>query len=788
MLGHKRLRFDAWPAANRHNGPMIGEPVRRFEDARLLTGAGSFADDFSLPGQVHAGFVRSPHAFAEIASIDPTQAMRMPGTLAVVTAADLEADGVGPIPTGVAERGALYPNRDGSIMADPPYFPLARGCVRHVGDPLAMVVARDPAALEDAIAAVAVSYDPRGPVVRTEAASAANAPLIWEQCPSNFCFDWEAGDPEATEAGLARAHAVVTLKVVDNRIASCFLEPRAALAAHDARSGRYEIRLGCQGVHELRDHLAASLGIAHAALRVISHDVGGGFGSRNFAYPEYVAILWAARKLACPVKWRAGRSEEFLSTMQGRDYVLEGRLGIDAGGNFTALRVEGVCAMGAYHATQGPFSALRNLTRMLSGVYRIPTVSVRLQGVFTNTVPVTSYRGVGRIEAVYLLERLVEDAAIRLGRDRIALRRQNLIPAAALPYRSPTGAVYDSGDYAANLEAALAEADWPGFAGRRADSVAAGKCRGIALGTYIEGAGGVGGEYAAVQIHRTGAVRLAAGCVAQGQGHETTLRQIAGATLGVPAAAITLVAADTDLVAEGVGTHASRSMVRAGPAVMEAARLAIEDGMEAASELLEAAPADIAFSEGCYRVAGTDRSIGIGAVAARRGDGGLAGRSRHRGDAITYPNGCHVCEVEIDPETGMVEILAFTAIDDVGRAINPMIVHGQSQGGIAQGIGQSLLERMVYDQAGGQPLSGSFLDYAIPRAADLPAIKCVLNEVPSPTNPLGVKGAGEGGTTGAPGAVILAILDALRPLGVGHIDMPATPERVWRAIRGAAGD
>ena len=767
---------------------MIGKSILRFEDARLLSGAGSFADDIALPGQIHAGFVRSPHAFAEIVSVDATKAMKVPGTLAVVTAADLEADGIGPIPTGVAERGALYPNRDGSIMADPPYFPLARGWVRHVGDAVAMVVCRDREALDDAIEAVAVDYDPRGPVVLTEAATAANASLIWDQYPSNSCFDWEAGDPKSAEAALAGADAVVTVKVVDNRIASCFMEPRAAIATHDPRSGRYEIRLGCQGVHDLRDHLAASLGVAPAALRVISRDVGGGFGSRNFAYPEYVAILWAARTLGAPVKWRAQRSEEFVSTTQGRDYVLEGRLGIDAGGGFTGLMVQGVCAMGAYHATQGPFTALRNLTRMVTGVYRIPTASVRLQGVFTNTVPVTSYRGVGRIEAIYLLERLVEEAAIRLGRDRIALRRQNLIPAADLPYRSPTGAVYDSGDYAANLERALTEADWPGFAGRRAESADTGKCRGIGLGTYIEGAGGVGGEFAAVRIEQTGAIHLTAGSVAQGQGHETTLRQIAAASLGIPAEAISLTPSDTDLVAEGVGTHASRSMVRAGPAVIEAARFAIDAGMEAASELLEAAPADIAFSEGRYRVAGTDRSVALQAVAAHRGDAGLAGESRHQGDAITYPNGCHVCEVEVDPDTGMVEILAFTAIDDVGRAINPMIVHGQSQGGIAQGIGQSLLERTVYDEASGQLLSGSFLDYAIPRAADLPAIACVLNEVPSPTNPLGVKGAGEGGTTGAPGAVMLAILDALRPLGVGHIDMPATPERVWQAIREAAGD
>jgi len=763
----------------------IGSSIPRVEDRRLLTGAGCFTDDITLAGQAFAAFVRSPHAHADIRAIDTARAAAMPGVLGIFSAADLLAGGVRPFPTDVATRGRESPNRDGSLMADPPYLALADGRVRHVGDPAVMVVAETVAQAEEAAQAVAVSYAPRPSVTDTGSAMADGAAQLWDLAPENVCFDWVAGDEAATAAALARADHLVSLSIVNNRIITSFLEPRAALAAYDEGTGDFLIHAGCQGLYTLQRRLANSLGVDAARIRVISRDVGGGFGSRNVIYPEYVAVLWAARELGRPVKWTARRDEEFQTTAQARDTLLSGRLGLDRDGEFLGLRVDSVCNLGAYHTGNGPFTQLRNLTRMLPGVYRTPALYLELKGVFTNTVPISSYRGVGRMEAITLLERLIDKAAAETGIDRIALRRRNVIPPAAMPHTTPMGGVYDSGDYAANMDLAMAGAGWDGFEARRAQAKRRGRLRGIGLCNYIEGAGGVAGEYAGLTVDGDGIVRLRTGSMSQGQGHETTLRQIVAAALGVAVDAIDFTAPDTDLIPGGVGTNASRSMVRAGTALVEAAETVIETGRDTAAEMLEAAPADIDFADGEYRVAGTDRTIGLFAVAARAG--GINADNDHEGEATTYPTGCHICEVEIDPETGALEMVGFSVVDDVGRAINPMIVHGQSHGAIAQGVGQALMEAGVYDPASGQLLSGSYMDYCLPRASDFPPIEPVRNDCPSPTNPLGVKGAGEGGTTGAPAAVMNAVMDALAPAGVRQIDMPATPHAIWLALRSARG-
>jgi aerobic carbon-monoxide dehydrogenase large subunit len=769
---------------------MIGQSLRRFEDGRLLTGRGAFTDDINLSGQAVAVFLRSPHAHADVVSIDATAARARPGVLGIWDGRDL-LSAAGSIPSGISRsRMAEYPNRDGSLMAEPPTFVLAHDRVRHVGEAVAVVVAESVAVAEAAAETIVVDYRPRPSVSATAAAMNPGAPLVWDDVPGNLCFDYAAGDPDATAAALAAAALVVSLEIVNNRIVASFLEPRAAVGRYDAATGQFLLHVGCQSIHGLRDNLARALRVAAARVRVVSRDVGGAFGARSVLYPEYVAVLWLARMLGRPVKWTAQRSEEFFATTQGRDSMLRGELGLDRNRRFVGLRVAGIANLGARHAGNGPFSIIRNLERMLPGVYDIPVVAFNLKGVFTNTVPVSSYRGVGRMEANYLIERLIDRTARRTGTDRVALRRLNLIPAAAMPYRTSAGSAYDSGDYAKNMEIAMAAVDWQGFAARRTESERRGRLRGIAIVNYIEGAGGVAGEHATVAVAGSGAVTISAGCVASGQGHETTLRQIAAAELGLPAQSIAVMASDTDRVRAGVGTNASRSMVRAGTALVDAARAVIADGRATAARLLQAAPDAVSFAQGRYRVDGTGRSVDAIEVARARADepgscGGLTGESSNDSDVLTYPNGCHICEVEIDPETGSVAVLAFVAVDDVGRAVNPMIVQGQSQGGIVQGIGQALLEHGIYDSASGQLLTGSFLDYAMPRAAHLPSIRPIPNDVPSPTNPLGVKGAGEGGATGAPAAVINAVLDALAPLGIETIDMPATPDRIWSIIQAA---
>lgn len=769
---------------------MIGKPLKRFEDERLLTGRGRFTDDIVFPGQAFAAFVRSPHAHADIRAIDTSAAKALPGVLGVWCAGDLAAAGIGPLASGISSgRMAEYPNRDGSLMAEPSSSALAVNRVRHVGEAVAVVLARTRVLAEEAAEAVAVDYAPRPSVTGAADAVASGAPELWENVSGNLCFDYVAGDEKAVVNALNAAAHVISLKALNNRIVPSFLEPRAAVALHDPERGRYELHVGCQSIHGIRRQLARALDVEPGRVRVVSRDVGGAFGARSVFYPEYPVVAWLAKLLARPIKWTGNRTEEFCSTTQGRDTILSGALALDRDGRFLALRAESLANLGARHAGNGPFSIIRNFERLLSGVYDIPAIAVNIKGMFTNTVPVSSYRGVGRMEAIFLLERLIDRAARETGIDRVALRRRNLISPSAMPHRTAIGALYDSGTYERNMDIALEAARWSAFPERRAESARRDRLRGIGLANYIEGAGGVPGEYAVVSIADDGKVTIGAGCVAQGQGHETTLRQIAAGELGIPIERVEVSESDTDLIRDGVGTNASRSMVRAGTALVGAIRAAVEKGKSAAARLLQAAPEDVNFADGRYRVAGTDRSIGLFEVARADADaptaGGWSADYRNDGDAVTYPNGCHVCEVEIDPETGAITVVSMVAVDDVGRALNSAIVHGQSQGGMAQGIGQALMEQGVYDRASGQILTGSFLDYAMPRAAHLPSMRPILNDVPSPTNPLGVKGAGEGGATGAPAAVMNAVLDALSPLGIAELDMPATPHGVWQALQRA---
>ena len=769
----------------------IGASVKRREDVRLLTGRGRYAEDVSAPSQVYAAFVRAPHAHADVGTIDAAPARQVAGMVGVFTGRDLVADGVAPIPTLIAERGGGITSRDGSPFAEPPWYPLATDRVRHVGEPVAIVIASTPAAAQEGAAAVAVDYAVRPLVVDAVAALADGAPRLHPVAASNRCYDWECGDAAATARAIGAAAHVTRLTLADNRLVTCFLEPRAALAEWDAAAQRYTLHASLQSVHALSLNLARILRVPPERVRCVTADVGGGFGSKIQPYPEYAALAWAARRLGRPVKWVSSRMEGFLTDAQSRDHVLTGELALDADGRATALRVHSIQNLGAYVATGMPISMILNMERMVSGLYAIPAIHLRTEGAFTNTVPINVYRGVGRLECVYTVERLIERAARETGRDPIALRRLNMVR--AFPYQTATGAVYDSGDYVARLDEALALSDAERFSERREVSARRGRLRGIGVGPYVEGTGGVPREYAEVRVLLEGVVEVPIGSQSQGQGHETVFAQIVAERLSVPYETVRIVMGDTDLVADGVGTFASRSMVRGGSAAIEATDLVIAAGRRMAAHLLEAAPADVEYAGGAFTVVGTDRSVGIfdvakaasaGALPASPGNA-LAAARMHENRAFAFANGCEVCEVEVDPETGAVAVVAWTVVDDSGRSVNPMIVHGQMHGAAAQGIGQALTEHCVYDRETGQLLSGSFLDYAIPRADDLPAISVTSRDVPSPTNPLGVKGAGEGATVGAPGAVIHAILDALAPLGVTDIDMPATPARVWEAIQRA---
>ncbi len=781
-------------AADGDGGHGIGVAARRKEDLRLLTGRGRYVDDITLPGVAHVVFVRSPHAHARIRAIDTTAARAAPGVIAVLTGADYRADGLGPIRhnPGLSRAPDVTPRVREVAPIATPHYPMPVDSVRFVGEPVVLVVASSIAAAKDAAELVAVSYDPLPAVAHAEDAVAPGAFQLWDVAPGNLCLDVEVGDEAGTAAAFAGSAHVVRLDTWIQRVTGVPMEPRTNIAEYDAADGRYTLHTGTgRGVAGLRDDLAQLLGVPPERVRVVCGDMGGNFGTRNFFYPEYALLPWAARRSGRPVKWTCERSEDFLSDYQGRDLTVTAELALDAAGRFLGVRASNLSNLGAHAAA---FVSLQKGMGLMSGVYDIPAAYVRGRGAVTNTVSTTPYRSAGRPEIMFVIERLIDLAADRLGLDPVALRRVNLVPAAAQPYTNPLGITYDSGDYAGAMDMALGLADWSGFPARREEARRRGRRRGIGLANYVEITTGAPRERAEVTVAPGGRVELVMGTMSSGQGHETSFAQLVAEWLGVPFAAIDYVAHDTARVVAGGGSHSGRSMKLAVSVIGQATDDIIAKGRQIAAQLFEASVADIEFAAGRFRVAGTDREIGIfevAAAAARDGDlpdtlrGPLAAISDQTLPVASFPYGAQVCEVEVDPETGAVDIVRYAAVDDVGRAVNPLILHGQTHGGIAQGAGQALLEDCHYDRETGQLLGASFMDYAMPRADDLPALATALSEVPSPTNRLGVRSGGEGGTTPALAVVINAIVDALSEFGVEHIEMPATSERVWRAIRAA---
>jgi carbon-monoxide dehydrogenase large subunit len=760
----------------------LSQSVRRVEDPRLLKGEGQYTDDIALPGQAIGYVLRSPHAHARITGLDTSAAKAMPGVLAVITGADLAAAGLGELPCEIPMK-----NRDGSDRANAPRLALATDTVRHVGDPVAFVVADTHAQAKDAAEAIAVDYDILPSA--TDLATAEKGPAVWPAAPSNVVFDWEVGDKALAETLFKQAAHVARLTVVNNRVVVASMEARAAVAAFDG--GRFTLHTNTQGSWLVRRLLATKVfNIPEAQVRVVTPDVGGGFGMKLFLYAEHVLVCFAARQIGRPVRWASERSEAFLSDTHGRDNITLGELALDKDSKFLALRTRNVANMGAYLSTFAPFIPTGAGTKVLASVYGFQAVHAHVIGMFTHTTPVDAYRGAGRPESNYLVERLIDQAARDLKMDRVEIRRRNMVSPGQMPWKTAMGATYDSGDFAQVLDAAMAKMDWKGFESRRKASEAKGKRRGIGMAYYLEATGGGPTERAEIRFAEDGGVDVYVGTQSTGQGHETAYVMLTSERLGIPHEKIRIRQGDSDAVPTGGGTGGARSLYSEGQAIFATAATVIDKGKSAAADVLEAAVADIEFTpgDGKFSVAGTDRGIGILDLAAEmraKNLGKLDAAEVAEIKAHTFPNGCHMAEVEIDPETGTVDIPRYIVVDDVGHALNPLIVRGQVHGGVAQGIGQAVFERTSYDPQSGQLMSGSFMDYALPRAADLPDIEVDLIEIPCDTNPLGVKGAGEAGAVGSPPAVINAIVDALAPVGVTHVDMPATPESLWRSIRAA---
>ena len=777
----------------------IGQPVRRKEDLRLLTGQGRYSDDYSLPGQAYAAILRSPHAHARVASIDTSAACAMPGVLGVFTGADVAADKLKPISPdyaflGPVEVQRLLPdvvlqNRDGSPIYDSPYHLLAQDRVRFVGQAVAMVVADSVARAKDAAETIVVEYETLPAVTATPDAVKPDAPRLWDHASSNICLDADVGDAAGTDEAFSRAAHVVRLETWISRVTGAPMESRACLGSYEAATQRYTLYAGSGGSNRMKRESADILGVPQEAVRVLAHDIGGNFGTKNSLYPEFVLALWASRKIGRPVKWTCERGEAFVSDYQGRDLVVKAELALDRDGRFLALRSTNISNLGAHAASIVP---LRKGVSILSGVYRVPVCHYRAQAVLSNTPATIPYRSAGRPEAMYVMERLIELAASRTGIDAIELRRRNLISQHELPYRNPSGVTYDSGDYGRSMDIALNIGDWKGFPARRAASNARGLLRGIGLANYIELTMGFPREWTEITVKPQGEVELAIGTLSSGQGHETSFAQCVSEWLGVPFESVRHVQGDTDRIPVGGGSHSGRSMRMGGVVMGKAVQHIIDRGKRIASHLLEAAQADIDFAGGRFIVKGTDRSVGLFETAAAAQEGGdlpvelrgaLSGQHEESFKTGGFPYGTQVCEVEIDSETGVVAIVRYAAVDDVGRVINPMILDGQTHGAMVQGAGQILGEQCHYDPESGQPLSGSFMDYPMPRADQFPFFLTELMETPSPSNPLGVRAGGEGGTTPALAAVTNAIVDALSDLGIEHFEMPATPDRVWRAIQ-----
>jgi aerobic carbon-monoxide dehydrogenase large subunit len=762
----------------------VGAPRKRKEDPLFLTGASRFADDIALAGQLHGVVVRCPHAHARIRTVGATAALAAPGVRLVLTAADIEGEIVRPIPSFSRTPPFDIRGPDGAMAPEAEQFPLAGETARYAGQPVVFLVAETLAQAEDAAELVRIDYEPRPATIGIEQALAPGAPLVWDDRPDNVSFEWEGGDRRAVDAAFARAAHVARVEVVNNRIAPVFMEPRSAVAEYDPAASRWTLRVGCQSAHGMRAVLVHMMGIDLDRLRVVVPDTGGGFGARGGVYPEYPLLLVAARRLGRPVKWTAERREAFVSDYQARDHVLRGELALDADGRFTAMRVRVDWRHGAYFTTRNVWVMVHYLPPTLGGPYHIPCGHVAIRGVFSHTTPLAAFRGIGRIEANYLTESLIEAAARETRIDRIELRRRNIVEPGALPWTTPGGAVVTGGAFREHFERALELADWRGFPGRRATSRRRGRLRGFGIAMYVENDGSTPTEFAEIQATGDGRVMVCAGTQDFGMGHATVFSQIAAEALGVSFDCVEVIFGDTDRVVRGAGSHGSRSARMGGGAVVLGAQKLVEEGRPRAARLLEAAAADLVYTSGRYTVAGTDRGVGLFEVAAAA----EAARERlaAQADFVTagdaHATGCHVCEVTVDPDDGTVRIERYLIVADVGRAINPLIVHGQMHGGAAQGLGQALMEHVVFEAASGQPLAGSFMDYAIPRADDLPPLTVELDELAEPDNPLGVKGAGENATTGAPAAVMNALRDALHAAGAGGVDMPATRERVWRAL------
>jgi len=782
---------------------MIGASVKRREDAKFLTGRGNYTDDINRPGQLHAAIIRSPHAHAALSAVKTDRAKQHAGVVAVFTGADMAADGVGGLPCGW-----LIHNKDGSPMVEPPHPPLAQGKVRHVGDPVAVVIAETYDQARDAAELVEIDYKVLPAVADAARAIQPGAPQLHDEAKGNLCYDWHLGDKAAVDAAFAKAAKVAKIDLINNRLIPNAMEPRAALGEFNRATGEYTLYTTSQNPHVIRLLMGAHvLHVAESKLRVIAPDVGGGFGSKIYHYAEEAIVTWAAAKVNRPVKWTAERSESFMSDAHGRDHTTHAELALDKDGKFLALRVATIANLGGYLSTFSTAIPTYLYATLLAGVYTTPVIYCEVKSVFTNTVPVDAYRGAGRPEATYLLERLVDVAASVSGLDRAEIRKRNFIPKTAFPYQTPVALQYDSGDYPGCLEVALTASDYTGYEKRRAASEKAGKLRGIGLSTYIEACGiapsavvGSLGARAAlyevgtVRVHPTGTITVLTGAHSHGQGHETTFAQIVSDALGVPYESIEVVHGDTAMIPFGLGTYGSRSLAVGGSAILKAVDKIVAKSKKIAAHLLEAAEADIEFKDGTFSVAGTDRSKTLGEIALaayvphnypiETVEPGLDETAFYDPKNFTFPSGTHICEVEVDPQTGIVTVDKFTAVDDVGRVINPMIVEGQVHGGVVQGIGQALYEGCVYDQ-GAQLVTGSFMDYCMPRADNLPPFSVGQHTTLCTHNQLGVKGCGEVGAIGSPAAVMNAVVDALKSYGISHLDMPATPERVWRAIHNA---
>jgi len=764
----------------------IGQPVSRKEDPALLRGEGRYSDDLTLPGQLHAVMVRSRHAHGLLRGVDTAEAQAMPGVVGVYTAADLREGGIGLMPASAGK------NRDGSATPRPPQTALAETKVRFVGDPVAFVVAETAKQARDAAEAVLLDIDPL-PAVTDARAAAPGAPLLHDDAPGNLAMDYHHGDSAAVQAAFAAAAHVTKLRISNSRIVVSAMEPRSALGDYDVAAGRYTLRLGCQGVFGMRAALKNVLGVPLERIRVLTGNVGGSFGMKASVYPEYPCLLHAARVLGRPVKWTDERSESFLSDSHGRGHEVDAALALDAEGRFLAIRVEVFGNLGAYLSNATTLPATGNTMKNMVGVYATPLIEVSSKCVFTNTTPVGPYRGAGRPEGNYYMERLVDTAAAEMGIDRVELRRRNHIQPGQMPYNAPSGMAYDSGDFPAILDEALAMADWDGFPARRAESRRRGKLRGRGIGQYLEVTAPPTQEMGGIRFEPDGTVTIITGTLDYGQGHASPFAQVLCDRLGIPFDRVRLLQGDSDALIAGGGTGGSKSMMASGAAIVEASALCIEQGRRIAAHALEAAEADIEFERGRFVIAGTDRGVGIMELAEQLRAGmalppGLPAtldvQHIHEAAPSAFPNGCHVAEIEVDPETGITEVVRYNMVNDFGVLINPMLVEGQAHGGIVQGIGQALMEATAYD-GDGQLMTGSFMDYALPHASDAPPFAFQSHPVPARTNALGVKGCGEAGCAGALPAVMNALADALSDAGVRHIDMPATPQRVWAAIEAA---